>query len=60
MLPDPYFGDQRISVSLDNIKDRVQFQDGTRENLVQVKVIKIPHDGCHPHSYLKHDIDDLT
>ena len=59
MLPDAYFIDQRISVSLHDIKHRVQFQK-IPEHSVQMQIIEIPHDRCYPHPNLKHDIDDLA
>ena len=59
MLPDCYFVDQRIPVSLHNIEYRIQFQY-ICQKASKTKIIKVPHDWGNPYTNLKHNIDDLT
>ncbi len=59
MLPESHMIDQRFSISLDNVKYRIQLQD-LCQYPCKSQIAEIPHNRRYPHPYLKADVDDLA
>ena len=59
VVPDCHFVYQGVTIPLDNIKPRIQFEYFLKDP-AKPEIIEVPHDRSHPDTYLQGNVDDLA